>query len=348
MPAPDVPELRGRHLGSRRRPTTCSPARAAAGGGSDGRPVRPAAPATRKARTRPGARTARSSRSACDRRAAGRSPSQEPPTTRRADAALDVAARDSHRRDRGGARPDLGRVPNLSRPRRGRARPPHRRADVGDEPRRRRPPARRSASAAPRPSTSSRAAIRPGRSSSCRPTRTARRGSTARIQAHCVMPREDAPETCAEHDLPDGRRRDRAPPCGARRAAAGPRPAGDRLVAGRAAARDAARATKCSRWRDRLVVDGSTWSGDGLARLIQLAASLRALSTRLSIRDFALVRQSRWREAIASVFDMPEFLPYLTSIRRIAVTYATHDERSGGRTSSSRCTTSRGSPPGSR
>jgi hypothetical protein len=46
----------------------------------------------------------------------------------------------------------------------------------------------------------------------------------------------------------------------------------------------------------------------------------------LSISDFALIRQSRWREAIASTFDDPDFLPYLRSIRRIAVTYGTHDE----------------------
>ncbi len=67
------------------------------------------------------------------------------------------------------------------------------------------------------------------------------------------------------------------------------------------------------------------WSGDGLARLRQLAASYDRFD-RLSIRDFALVRQSRWREAIASIFDMPEFLPYLGSIRRMSVGYATHDE----------------------
>jgi glucose-6-phosphate dehydrogenase assembly protein OpcA len=49
-------------------------------------------------------------------------------------------------------------------------------------------------------------------------------------------------------------------------------------------------------------------------------------STRLAISDFALIRQSRWREAIASTFDDPDFMPYLHSIRRIAVTYGTHDE----------------------
>jgi hypothetical protein len=75
---------------------------------------------------------------------------------------------------------------------------------------------------------------------------------------------------------------------------------------------------------DRLVVDGSTWSGDGLARLREMAALVG--STRLAISDFALIRQSRWREAIASTFDDPDFMPYLHSIRRIAVTYGTHDE----------------------
>jgi hypothetical protein len=75
---------------------------------------------------------------------------------------------------------------------------------------------------------------------------------------------------------------------------------------------------------DRLVVDGSTWSGDGLGRLRDMAALLG--TTRLAISDFALVRQSRWREAIASTFDDPDFLPYLRWIRRIAVTYGTHDE----------------------
>ena len=74
---------------------------------------------------------------------------------------------------------------------------------------------------------------------------------------------------------------------------------------------------------DRLVVDGSTWGGNGLSRLAEMAD---VADQRLAIFDFALSRQSRWREAIASVFDDPDFLPYLRSFRRIAVTYATHDE----------------------
>jgi hypothetical protein len=54
-------------------------------------------------------------------------------------------------------------------------------------------------------------------------------------------------------------------------------------------------------------------------------ASLQA-ATSIAVSDFALIRQSRWREAIASIFDDPDFLPYLRSLRRIAVTYGTHDE----------------------
>jgi hypothetical protein len=75
---------------------------------------------------------------------------------------------------------------------------------------------------------------------------------------------------------------------------------------------------------DRLIVDGSGWSGDGLARLREMAGLLDRTS--IAISDFALARQSRWREAIASIFDDPDFLPYLRYIRRIAVTYSTHDE----------------------
>ena len=146
----------------------------------------------------------------------------------------------------------------------------------------------------------------------------------ARIQAHCVMPSAEAPETCTElifltaggetgrhlfglvapllvHDLPV--------------TVWWP---GEPLLQSMPV-RDLLAAT------DRLVVDASTWSGDGVARLVQLA-DLYDDFDRLSVRDFALVRQSRWREAIATVFDHPDFLPFLHSVRRIAVTYATHDE----------------------
>jgi glucose-6-phosphate dehydrogenase assembly protein OpcA len=143
------------------------------------------------------------------------------------------------------------------------------------------------------------------------------------VQAHCVLPREDAPEICAEMIL---------------------------LTAGGEAGRHLAalvaplvvhdlpvtvwwpneplfrsrQALDLLETVDRLVVDGSSWSGDGLDRLRALAEL--AASARIAVSDFALDRQTRWREAIASIFDDPDFLPYLRSIRRIAVAYATHDE----------------------
>lgn len=136
----------------------------------------------------------------------------------------------------------------------------------------------------------------------------------ARIQAHCVLPGPDAPETCTEvifltaggetgrhlaalvtplviHDLPVTVWWPGEPPLDTEPALA--------LLA------DA----------DRLVIDGSAWAGDGLTRLRELAG-LYDRYPRLSIRDFALVRQARWREAIASVFDLPDFLPFLTHLRR--------------------------------
>lgn len=144
----------------------------------------------------------------------------------------------------------------------------------------------------------------------------------AQIRAYCVLPRPDAAETCAEqiyitaggaagrhldaivapllvHDLPVMLWWPGEPPFETE------------------AARD------LLKMADRLVVDGSSWTGDGLGRLRQLAEAMDR--GRVTVGDFALMRQSRWREAIASVFDLPDFLPYLRSIRRIAVTYGTHD-----------------------
>jgi glucose-6-phosphate dehydrogenase assembly protein OpcA len=145
----------------------------------------------------------------------------------------------------------------------------------------------------------------------------------AAIQAHCILPRSDAPETCAEliylkvggesghhldsvlaplliHDLPVTLWWPGEPPFGTPQARA--------LL-----------------WMaNRLVVDGSTWSEDGLRRVRDLATVLD--ESQLAVSDFAMTRQSRWREAIASVFDLPEFVPYLGALRRISVTYGTHDE----------------------
>jgi len=145
----------------------------------------------------------------------------------------------------------------------------------------------------------------------------------AQIVAHCIMPRADAPETCAEtihlvaggeagrhldaivaplliHDLPVTVWWPDEPPFGSQ------------------AVNDLLEMT------DRLVIDGSGWRGTGLTQLRHLAAIAERLP--IAVSDFALVRQSRWREAIAAIFDIAEFLPYLRHIRRIAVAYAVRDE----------------------
>ncbi len=145
----------------------------------------------------------------------------------------------------------------------------------------------------------------------------------ARIEAHCVLPRADAAEICAEtiHVIAGGE--------AGQHLAAIATPLvihdlpvtvwwpGEPLLTSPAARELLAGA-------DRLVVDGSAWSGDGLRRIHDLAMLVD--TTRLGINDFALVRQARWREAIASTFDDPDFLPYLGSLRRIAITYGTHDD----------------------
>jgi glucose-6-phosphate dehydrogenase assembly protein OpcA len=145
----------------------------------------------------------------------------------------------------------------------------------------------------------------------------------ARVEAHCVVPREDAPETCAEtiHVTVGGE-------AGRHLAAiATPLVVHDLPVAvwwpgepllTRQPARELLDGA------DRLIVDGSTWSGDGLSRLREMAELVD--TSRLAVSDFALERQARWREAIASIFDERDFLPYERYLRRIAVTYSTHDD----------------------
>ena len=145
----------------------------------------------------------------------------------------------------------------------------------------------------------------------------------AQITAHCVMPRADAPETCAEtvhltcggeagrhldaivaplliHDLPVTIWWPDEPSFGSE-------PVNDLLS-----------------MADRLIVDGSGWHGTGLTQLRRMAAA--AERYRLAVSDFAMVRQSRWREAIAAIFDIPDFLPYLRHLRRISITYGVRDE----------------------
>jgi glucose-6-phosphate dehydrogenase assembly protein OpcA len=82
---------------------------------------------------------------------------------------------------------------------------------------------------------------------------------------------------------------------------------------------------------DRLIVDGSSWSGNGLDRLAEMA---RLAHTRgLVVADFSLLKQARWREAIASVYDLPDLRPHLRAVRSITVEYAAaEDEDSTGLT----------------
>ncbi len=75
---------------------------------------------------------------------------------------------------------------------------------------------------------------------------------------------------------------------------------------------------------DRLIVDGSSWPGDGMDRLAAMARV--AHSQRLIVADFALLRQARWREALASVYDLPDLRPHLRAVRSITVEFAATDE----------------------
>jgi glucose-6-phosphate dehydrogenase assembly protein OpcA len=86
---------------------------------------------------------------------------------------------------------------------------------------------------------------------------------------------------------------------------------------------DSHRAARLLPLADRLIVDGSAWSGNGLDILAQLASA--AESRHLVAIDWALLRQSRWREAVASVYDLPDLRPHLGAVRRIDVEYATDD-----------------------
>lgn len=144
----------------------------------------------------------------------------------------------------------------------------------------------------------------------------------AHIQAYCMLPRADAAETCSEfidlvaggeagrhmaaivapllvHDLPVALWWPGDPPLSSRQA------------------------LDLFDMADRLVVDGSHWSGDGLDRLRALASlvSRSDVVGSLAVSDFAMIRQSRWREAIASSFDRPEIRPFLRGLTEIVVGY---------------------------
>ena len=148
----------------------------------------------------------------------------------------------------------------------------------------------------------------------------------AQIEAHCMLPSATAPETCSElvymtcggesgqhlsglvaplliHDLPVTAWWPGEPHF------------------------DSHAAQDLLPMADRVIVDGSAWSGDGIDGLIRLARLPRQYE--VDVADFALLRQARWREAIASTFDRQNLLPFLGNLERIEVRYAAVDGTPG-------------------
>jgi hypothetical protein len=78
---------------------------------------------------------------------------------------------------------------------------------------------------------------------------------------------------------------------------------------------------------DRIIVDGATQPSDGLATMRSL--SVAADNAGVALTDFALLRQGRWRDSIATMFDEVSAAPFLNAINKISVDY------SGGKASSS-------------
>ena len=148
----------------------------------------------------------------------------------------------------------------------------------------------------------------------------------AQVQAHCMLPSDTSPETCSElvyltvggesgqhmagivaplliHDLPVTVWWPGEPHFESRTVK-------DWLAMG-----------------DRVIVDGAGWSGDGLGGLVAMAALPERFQ--VEIADFAMIRQARWREAIASTFDRPALLPCLLHIDRLDIRYAAADGAPG-------------------
>jgi hypothetical protein len=77
---------------------------------------------------------------------------------------------------------------------------------------------------------------------------------------------------------------------------------------------------------DRVIIDGATQPSDGLATIRTLFAA--AESAGVALTDFALLRQGRWRDSIATMFDEEAATPFLSAINTISIDY------SGGKGSS--------------
>ena len=168
----------------------------------------------------------------------------------------------------------------------------------------------------------------------------------ARVEAVCVLPREDAPETCAEMIRVTRRRRGGPPPRRHRDAAHPPRPAGHRLVARRAAVRDEARARPAGRCgppgRRRLQLERGRprpAHRDGVA-------PGGHVDRRQRLRAHPPVALARGHRLDLRRPRLPP-LPALAAPDRGHVRHPRRDLRAAARrTWSSRSTTSAGSPPG--
>ncbi len=77
---------------------------------------------------------------------------------------------------------------------------------------------------------------------------------------------------------------------------------------------------------DRVIIDGATQPSDGLATIRTLFAA--AENAGVALTDFALLRQGRWRDSIATMFDEESAAPFLNAINTISIDY------SGGKGSS--------------
>ncbi len=71
---------------------------------------------------------------------------------------------------------------------------------------------------------------------------------------------------------------------------------------------------------DRVIIDGATQPSDGLATIRTLFAA--AESAGVALTDFALLRQGRWRDSIATMFDEDSAAPFLNAINKISIDYS--------------------------
>jgi hypothetical protein len=71
---------------------------------------------------------------------------------------------------------------------------------------------------------------------------------------------------------------------------------------------------------DRVIIDGATQPSDGLAIVRTLFTA--AESAGVAVTDFALLRQGRWRDSIATMFDEESAAPFLNAINNISIDYS--------------------------